>query len=293
MRKSSSALAILLISVMAVGTIDAQPTVTGYLQEGRNHFGASELSQAWDAFKMAENFAIANNDFGGQLSVIDERIKCAVATADPHYKETFGQEAYDVYEKLLQSAIEKTRDPNTADQGLSELGALAGIPIPDEPFGFRDSILASRRDALNALAAGGAGSSWWYCPCGDGAVFYDWAAFDAHWSANHPNGCVQGTAGYYPQTLHECENGGSDICGTWTLQGNQYIANWDNGATATLNVESWGASNVILTRNDAGGSSAGLSARYEGQINGNKIENGKVTWTLNGNTWSGTWNANW
>jgi hypothetical protein len=107
------------------------------------------------------------------------------------------------------------------------------------------------------------------------------------------NQCSPGQTNCYPQTLHECENGGSDICGTWTLQGNQYYANWENGATATLNVDSWGASGVVITRYDSGGSSAGLSARYEGQLNGNAIGNGKVTWTWNGSTWGGTWNANW
>jgi len=96
-----------------------------------------------------------------------------------------------------------------------------------------------------------------------------------------------------PYSLHECENGGREICGTWTLQGNQYYANWENGATATLTVDSWGASGVVINRHDYGGTSAGLSARYEGQLNGNAIENGKFTWTFEGSTHSGTWKANW
>jgi hypothetical protein len=99
------------------------------------------------------------------------------------------------------------------------------------------------------------------------------------------------TGGNYPQTLHECENG--VVCGTWTLQGNQYYANWENGATAILTVDSWGASGVVINRHDYGGASAGLSARYEGQLNGNAIENGKITWTFEGSTHSGTWTANW
>jgi hypothetical protein len=102
----------------------------------------------------------------------------------------------------------------------------------------------------------------------------------------------EGTGGY-PQTIRECENGGSEICGTWTRQGNQYVANWDNGATATVNIVSWDDLWVVLKRYDSGGSSAGLTARYFGQLNGNKIEGGTVTWTLNGNKWSGTWSANW
>ncbi|MFB3764692.1 MAG: hypothetical protein ACE14P_05525 [Methanotrichaceae archaeon] len=96
-----------------------------------------------------------------------------------------------------------------------------------------------------------------------------------------------------PKSMRECENGGSEICGTWTLQGNQYMAKWDNGASATLTIANWGDSGVVVTRYDSEGSSRGLSARYEGKLNGNKIENGKVTWTWNGRAWSGTWNANW
>jgi len=39
--------------------------------------------------------------------------------------------------------------------------------------------------------------------------------------------------------LQECEMYTSKICGTWTLEGDHYIAKWDNGAVATLNVEYW------------------------------------------------------
>jgi hypothetical protein len=61
-----------------------------------------------------------------------------------------------------------------------------------------------------------------------------------------------------------------------------------NGATATIKVENWDTTGVVLTRYYSTGTSAGLSARYQGQLNGNKIENCVVTWTWNGNTWSGT-----
>jgi len=94
-----------------------------------------------------------------------------------------------------------------------------------------------------------------------------------------------------PRTINECENGGTNICGTWTLVGsNQYDAKWENGAEATLNVVSWDASSVVIERNDKAES---FSGHYEGQLNGNNIKNGKVTWSQNGNSWSGTWNANW
>jgi hypothetical protein len=95
-----------------------------------------------------------------------------------------------------------------------------------------------------------------------------------------------------PQSLQECETYTSEICGTWTRMGDQFNAKWDNGASATLNVERWDNSAVVLTRHDTVGSSAGLTARYEGQCTGNHVE-GMVTWTWNGSTWSGTWSANW
>jgi len=95
-----------------------------------------------------------------------------------------------------------------------------------------------------------------------------------------------------PQSLQECETYTSEICGTWTRTGDQFNAKWDNGADATLYVERWDNGAVVLTRHDTVGSSAGLTARYEGRCTGNHVE-GTVTWTWNGSTWSGTWSANW
>ena len=95
-----------------------------------------------------------------------------------------------------------------------------------------------------------------------------------------------------PQSLQECETYTSEICGTWTRMGDQFNAQWDNGASATLNVERWDNGAVVLTRQDTVGSSAGLTARYEGRCTENHVE-GMVTWTWNGSTWSGTWSANW
>lgn len=95
-----------------------------------------------------------------------------------------------------------------------------------------------------------------------------------------------------PQSLQECETYTAEICGTWTRMGDQFNAQWDNGASATLNVERWDNGAVVLTRHDTEGSSAGLTARYEGRCTGKHVE-GTVTWTWNGSTWSGTWSANW
>jgi hypothetical protein len=104
---------------------------------------------------------------------------------------------------------------------------------------------------------------------------------------------VQGSATSVPRILNECETYTSEICGTWTLEGDHFNAKWENGATAILKVQNWDANQVVLNRYDSEGASSGLSARYEGKINGNTIEDGSVTWTWQGSTWSGTWNANW
>jgi hypothetical protein len=104
-------------------------------------------------------------------------------------------------------------------------------------------------------------------------------------TSNNPTGL--------PGSLQECETSTSKICGTWTLEGDHYNAKWEQGSIAAVKVESWGTSGVVLTRNDYGGASSGASARYEGQLSGNTIQHGVVTWTYKGSTWSGTWNANW
>ena|GEM_PF-2245129 len=96
-----------------------------------------------------------------------------------------------------------------------------------------------------------------------------------------------------PKTLRGCEAYDTEICGTWTLGGDHFNANWDTGDTGTVRIERWDTGGVVLTRYETEGISAGLSARYEGQISGNRIEDGVVTWTLGADTWSGTWSAEW
>lgn len=95
-----------------------------------------------------------------------------------------------------------------------------------------------------------------------------------------------------PQSLDECETYTSEICGTWTLHGDHINAVWNNGAKATLDVEQFDNNGVVIIRQDTEGSSAGLTARYEGRPIGNHVD-GSVTWNWNGSTWSGTWKADW
>lgn len=94
-----------------------------------------------------------------------------------------------------------------------------------------------------------------------------------------------------PNKLFECENGGTKICGTWTLiDSKHYYATWDNGATATITINYWGPQYVSLYRVDTGG---GFTGSYWGYLNNpnHSIDSGSVTWTTNGRSWSGTWDA--
>jgi hypothetical protein len=87
--------------------------------------------------------------------------------------------------------------------------------------------------------------------------------------------------------ISECET--SEIgtfCGTWIWNGQYFDGSWVNGASAKLTVEQFDNDSVIINRQDVGGVSDGLVARYEGQRNGNQIK-GKVT--SQDQTW--TWTA--
>jgi hypothetical protein len=81
-----------------------------------------------------------------------------------------------------------------------------------------------------------------------------------------------------PRVIKECETYQQQICGTWTLQGKQFHAEWQNGAVATLMVQRFDNGQVLIIRQDTG-ATAGFTARYSGQLSGNKIERGTVTWT--------------
>jgi hypothetical protein len=96
-----------------------------------------------------------------------------------------------------------------------------------------------------------------------------------------------------PATIHECEAGRARICGTWTLEGGRYRARWENGATAVITVPRFDANRVTLARDDYAGTSAGMTALYEGTVSGRTVRDGRVTWRQGGNEWRGTWEAEW
>jgi FecR protein len=92
-----------------------------------------------------------------------------------------------------------------------------------------------------------------------------------------------------PRVIRECETYQGTICGTWTLRGNQFDAVWQNGAGAMVTIERFDRNAVVLMRRDT---NSDFTARYTGRVSGNRID-GSVTWTSQGRSWSGTWNANW
>ena len=115
--------------------------------------------------------------------------------------------------------------------------------------------------------------------------------------ANHRNnlialGCEKETGPISaPDVIKECEGG---FCGTWTRQGNQFNAVWNNGAKATLTIAKFDNNQVIINRKDIAQSvSQNFYAEYTGKISGNQIVEGKVTYNQNGRTWYGTWTASW
>lgn len=85
----------------------------------------------------------------------------------------------------------------------------------------------------------------------------------------------------------------------WSQDGQGFRARWNNGATATLTVQSFTPASVIVSRTDLPNStSAGMTAIYSGEISGigDSIVNGKVTWNWPGHAgypYTGTWTASW
>lgn len=99
-----------------------------------------------------------------------------------------------------------------------------------------------------------------------------------------------------PDTIKQSEG---RFAGTWTWNGREYIARWNNLAIAKMKIKGTFSpgSTISVDRADTPNSStAGLTAVYTGQISaqGDSIVNGKVTWTFrNGGKNTGTWSASW
>lgn len=79
--------------------------------------------------------------------------------------------------------------------------------------------------------------------------------------------------------------------GTWTRDGTDYAARWNNGGEARIRLETMDGERMVATRKDTAGPSVGLTAVYSATISGDRIKDGTVTWTLGSEAFSGTWNG--
>lgn len=98
-----------------------------------------------------------------------------------------------------------------------------------------------------------------------------------------------------PAIIDACESNTGTVCGVWTLSGDTaYDAEWQQGSRAVLRIERFDEDTVVLIRRDTPNStSAGMTAVYRGRVDGDAVASGQVTWTIQGQTFSGTWFADW
>lgn len=91
-----------------------------------------------------------------------------------------------------------------------------------------------------------------------------------------------------PVSMTECE--GVNNCATWTFLGTQGNGQWPSGEIANLSVERYDDNSVVIRRADSTGSSAGLTAVYNGTRKGTRV-GGEFT-----SSWPGHWDSksgNW
>ncbi len=95
-----------------------------------------------------------------------------------------------------------------------------------------------------------------------------------------------------PGQWKECETSQfGKFCGTWTLNTENKTgqATWENGAKATLVIETLTRSEVVITRQD----NSGLRATYRGKVQGNSVSGDFSFYWSQENIYKGTWNASW
>jgi hypothetical protein len=97
-----------------------------------------------------------------------------------------------------------------------------------------------------------------------------------------------------PATVYACESNTAELCAYWNLDGTEYHAEWPDGARAVIRVERFDADSAVFWRTDKPlSTSAGMTAVYRGQVRDRSVTGGRVTWSEDGLTISGTWTADW
>ncbi len=127
MRRPIFALAILLVSLMAIGTVNAQKTVPELIRDG--------------FLSSAEGAAFSGTNFQDKLNVLQAYLDRGGPASDWQTNENAAIAVKIIYLTLVQDAEARMRDATTADQGRSELNILAGNSDPQT--GFRLNIPAT------------------------------------------------------------------------------------------------------------------------------------------------------
>jgi hypothetical protein len=92
-----------------------------------------------------------------------------------------------------------------------------------------------------------------------------------------------------PKRIEVCETAVVQYCGEWSWNGREYEGHWENGIVATLRVQHLAADGILITRVDSAGPSPGLTATYTGNLDGDRVSDGKVVWVFKGRSYKGTW----
>lgn len=96
----------------------------------------------------------------------------------------------------------------------------------------------------------------------------------------------------YPASIHVCETNTATLCADWRWTGESYEAEWAQGSYARIMVAHFDRDFILFLRRDPSGTSKGMRASYQG-VPGDGRAAGVVTWTHDGQTFSGRWTARW
>jgi len=96
-----------------------------------------------------------------------------------------------------------------------------------------------------------------------------------------------------PPVIHSCETNTATLCADWAWSNGKYTADWSQGSHANIVATTYSPDQVVFTRDDPSGTSVGMHAVYRGVPASHVVNNGVVTWTQGGFSFSGNWQASW
>lgn len=97
-----------------------------------------------------------------------------------------------------------------------------------------------------------------------------------------------------PPVIHSCETNTATLCADWMWSNGKYTADWSQGSHANIVATTYSPDQVVFTRDDPSGTSAGMHAVYHAVPASHGVSGGIVTWTPQGSfSFSGNWQASW